>query len=184
MMIAREERAWFRYVIVGGVILLLLAWLASRTFAQAASEMKQNSVIAPAAVGQLDTKASAPVFTDYRGVKIGASADEVKELLDEKPESDDGNALLFDFSDGEMAQIVLDGNKKVRLIAVTYTGKNAKAPTYQSVFGASVPVKEMADGRVYNMVQYPEAGYWVAYSSLAPSNDERMVAITIQKLGN
>ena len=183
-MIAKQERVWVKYLIVGSVIVLLLVWLAGRTFGQNSSSIKQNVGGAPASLGQVLNDNPQPVLTDYKGVKIGASVDEVKELLDEKPKSDDGNSLLYVFSDGEMAQIVLDEDKKVRLIAVTYTGKEAHAPTYESVFGASVPVKEMADGRVYNMVSYPDAGYWVAYSSSAPGKDDRMIAVTMQKIVN
>lgn len=183
-MIARQEKVWIKVFIVGIVIAVLLIWLAGRTFGQAAPGTEQNVTTEPAPLAIPGTQTPKPVFTDYRGVKIGASADEVKKILDEKPKSDDGSTLLYVFSDGEMAQISLDSENKVQLIAVTYTGKGANPPTYESVFGSEVPLKEMPDGRVYNLVRYPDAGYWVTYSTTNPKNDDRMVAVTMQRLGN
>lgn len=121
-----------------------------------------------------------PLLTEYKQIKIGMTADEVRDKLDKKPEVADKDGFFYRFSDSESAQIMLDAEKKVRVIVVMYADRNGSAPKYADVFGALVPVSEMPDGRVYNLVRYPDAGYWVAYNRTAGENP--MVTVTIQKL--
>lgn len=178
-MLMREQRVVLRYLVTGGVLLVLVFWLASRSFAQ---EVAQQKPVTGPAVSKSATPS--PVMTEYRGIKIGLTADNVRELIDEKPQSSDDRGYFYVFSDSETAQILIDSDKKVRAIAVTYLGKDANAPTYEAVFGKDVPIKRAADGRVYNMVTYPDAGYWVAYSSLGPEAKDPLVSITIQSTEN
>lgn len=121
-----------------------------------------------------------PVLTDYKGIKIGMSADEVRDKIDEKPKVADKDGFYYNFSDDESAQIVLDENKKVRVILVIYSGKAPVAPKYEDVFGKSVPVTETEGGGVYNLVRYPEAGFWIAYNRTA--GDDPTITVTIQKM--
>ena len=121
-----------------------------------------------------------PVFTEYKGVKIGMTADEVRNIIDRKPKIEDKDGYYYVFSDAEALQIVLDENKKVKVISIMYSGENSNAPTYESVFGKEIPFETSPDGRTYKLVRYPAAGYWVAYSSSAGENPS--VSVTIQKL--
>jgi hypothetical protein len=77
-------------------------------------------------------------------------------------------------------QIRVDADKKVRFIAITYLDENKNAPKFADVFGAEIPVAEKPDGSIYNLVRYPEAGYWVAYSRTA--GEKPSVTVTMQKL--
>lgn len=121
-----------------------------------------------------------PVFSEYKGIVIGMPADEVREKIDKKPKIEDKDGFYYVFSDNESMQIVLDENKKVKVISIIYSGGNANAPTYEAVFGKDVSLEPGADGRVYKLIRYPESGYWVAYSSGA--GEKPTVTVTIQKL--
>jgi len=121
-----------------------------------------------------------PVFTEYKGITIGMTADAVLEKIDKKPKIEDKDGFYYVFSDDEAMQIVLDENKKVKVISIIYAGGNSNTPTYEAVFGKDVPLEQGADGRVYKLIRYPESGYWVAYSSGA--GDKPTVTVTIQKL--
>ena len=178
-MLIREQRVVLKYLLMVGVLMILVTWLASRSFAQEVAQ--QKAVTGPTAS---KSGTPAPVMTEYRGVKIGLTAGNVRDLIDEKPQSEDDSGYFYVFSDSETAQILLDDNKRVRAIAVTYLGKDANAPTYEAVFGKDMPVKHSADGRVYNMVTYPKSGFWVAYSSLGPEAKNPLISITIQSTDN
>jgi hypothetical protein len=119
-----------------------------------------------------------PVLTDYKGIKIGANAEEVRDRLG-KPKIDDKDGFFYDWDD-EMAQIRVDGDKKVRLVSITYLDKNDNTPKYADVFGAEAQVPTKSDGSIYNLIRYPEAGYWVAYSRTA--GEKPTVTVTMQKM--
>jgi len=118
-----------------------------------------------------------PVLTAYKGVRIGMAADEVRETLDKKPEVAYKDGFYYVFSDDESAQIMLDAERKVTAIVAIY--RNGKAPKYTDVFGAEASLAETPDGRIYNLIRYPEAGFWVAYNRTA--GDEPVITVTIQK---
>lgn len=52
------------------------------------------------------------------------------------------------------------------------------APTPEAVLGTGIEAKP--DGTLYKLVQYPEAGYWVAYSRTA--GNEPLTVITMQAM--
>ena len=116
-----------------------------------------------------------PVFTDYRGVRIGMSADEVKTTLKNLKDGGTGQDFVV-FSEGEAAQIYYDENKKVIAISIDYIG-DSKAPAPNSVLGIELEAKP--DGSMYQLNRYPEAGYWVSYNRTA--GDKPIVTITMQK---
>jgi len=119
-----------------------------------------------------------PVLIDYKGIKIGTTAEEVRDKLG-KAKIDDKDGFFYD-ADDEMVQIRLDGDQKVRLVSITYLNKNEHTPKYADVFGAEAQAPTKPDGSIYNLVRYPEAGYWVAYSRTA--GEKPTVTVTMQKL--
>lgn len=157
-------------------ILSLIFWLTTATaFAQtetAKIEVQENA----------EQTILQPVLTEYKGIKIGMTSDEVREKLDKKPKVADNDGLFYVFSDEESVQIGLDADKKVRVISIMYAGKNAEVPKYEDVFGKDIALSKTEDGRIYNLVRYPESGFWVAYSQTA--GDNPMTTITIQKMWN
>jgi len=118
-----------------------------------------------------------PVLREYRGVKIGMNASEVRQKLGDPKEKSD-RLDLYQFSDNEMAQIYYDDAKKVMAVAVIYTGRNSNAPSAKAVLGREVQAR--ADGSAHLMIRYPKAGYWVSYSRTA--GDEPIVTVTMQRL--
>lgn len=122
---------------------------------------------------------SLPVWSAYKGVTIGMTADEVRHKLG-KAGIDDKDGFYYRFSDDEFAQIRIDKASKVRLISVTYSGPTGNLPAPSLVFGDAVKVTSKSDGSSYKMVRYPSAGYWVAYSRRA--GKEPSVTVTLQKM--
>jgi len=120
---------------------------------------------------------SQPVMTEYKSVKIGTGADEVRDKLG-KAEIDDEDGFYYRFSDEEFVQIRIDTNNKVHLISVTYSGENA--PKFTDVFGEETKAEAKPDGSVYRLVRYPKVGYWVAYSRTA--GEKPTITVTMQKL--
>ncbi len=120
-----------------------------------------------------------PVLKNYKEVKIGATADDVRDKLG-KAKIDDKDGFYYEIDDDEMAQIRLGKDKKVRLISITYTSDNKNAPKFEDVLGTDVKAEPNADGKIYKLVRYPEAGYWVAYSRTA--GDKPTVTVTMQKM--
>ena len=118
-----------------------------------------------------------PLYHDYKGIEIGMVQEEVRKKLGSPKDKDETQDLYLFAEEKEAAQIFYR-EKKVFAISVSYMGVKAGAPEAKAVFGANV--EPTADGRVYKMVRYPEAGYWVSYSRIA--GDEPMVTVTMQKL--
>jgi len=120
-----------------------------------------------------------PVLTDYKEIKIGTTAEEVRDKLG-KAKIDDKDGFYYEISDDEFAQIRVDKDKKVRVLSITYSDKNKNTPKYRDVFGVDAVEAAKPDGSVYKLIRYPEAGYWVAYSRTA--GDKPTVTVTMQKM--
>ena len=121
--------------------------------------------------------ATEPVFKDYKGVRIGMSADEVAEKLGEAAVKDD-NEGVFLISDFEMVQVLYDKAGAVSAISITYSAEHPNVPNALAVLGEDVTAD--ADGRIYKLIRYPESGYWVAYSRTAGAAP--VVSVTINKM--
>jgi hypothetical protein len=130
------------------------------------------------AITKSEPAAPKPVFQGYKKVMIGMTFDEVKNALG-KAQSESAEELFYTF-DEETAQILFDRDKKVRVISLNYTEKAKNVPKFEDVFGADVAKEPAADGRLYKMVRYPEAGFWVAYDGSV--NGNAAVSVTIQKI--
>lgn len=118
-----------------------------------------------------------PAFSDYKGITIGMSAEEVRQKLDRLREKGDKQDF-FVFSDAETAQVYYDTDKKVSAISVDYLRDNSGAPAAETVLGKAVTPRN--DGSMYELVRYPEAGYWVSYNRTA--GDNPTVTVTMQKI--
>ncbi len=124
-----------------------------------------------------ETAAAEPVFRDYRGVTIGMDAGEARRRLGEG-NSNGRTDDLFRISDHEMVQLYYDASGKVRAISIMYIGRDSNAPQARDVLGEDVAPGD--DERVYKLIRYPQAGYWVAYSRTA--GDSPMVTVTMQRM--
>ena len=119
-----------------------------------------------------------PVFHDYRGVKLGWLADDVRKKLG-NPANKSDEQDYYEFSDNEKASVYYDkATKQVTAISVDFIGAATGILTPQQVFGAEIEAK--SDGSKSRLVRYPKAGYWVSYSRTA--GDSPIISVTMQKL--
>lgn len=129
-----------------------------------------------AAVSAAPTAIQQPLYTEYKGVRLGMTAEEARTKLG-SPTFMDKELGYFVLSGTETAQIAFDDAGKVRLISVDYlNGTGAPEPT--AVVGAELETRE--NGTLYKVVYYKSLGFSVSYSRVAGT--VLIVSITIQKL--
>jgi hypothetical protein len=117
-----------------------------------------------------------PLYSDFRVVRLGMTAEEVRSGLG-NPVLKDDEMDYFVLSENLTAQIVYDQAHKAKAISVDYAG-GVGAPGYRAVVGPEL--QNRADGSAYQMVRYPAQGFWVSYNrSTGPLF---VVTITIQKM--
>ena len=163
-----------RVRLIPGFFLILCLALATQSKSRDDGQNQQKANTG--ASGEL-TKTSGPAFTEYRGVRIGMSATDVRQKLG-KPKVKDKAQDLFVFTDNESAQIFYDAQENVYAISIDFTGRNNDAPTAREVLNEDVAAK--ADGSIYRMKQYSDAGYWVSYNRT--SSEPPQITITVQKI--
>ena len=117
-----------------------------------------------------------PLMTEYKGVRIGMTADEAHAKLGKGMKVD--NYEFYVLSDRETAQLLFDASNNVVGISVDFLG-GVGAPDYRAVVGPDINVKP--DGSMYKMVRYDNLGFWVSYNRTA-NGTVAMVSITIQKM--
>ena len=119
-----------------------------------------------------------PVFLEYRGVKIGWVADDVRKKLGNPADKGDEQDFYV-FGEKETCQVLYDkATRQVTAISVDFMSGAQSVITPQQVFGSDIEAKP--DGSKYKLVRYPKAGYWVSYSRTA--GDSPIVTVTIQKM--
>ncbi|HYE15620.1 MAG TPA: hypothetical protein VD968_14340 [Pyrinomonadaceae bacterium] len=134
------------------------------------------SALSSAAAAQGNEK-EGPAFVEYKGVRIGMTADEARKKLGDPTDKGDTQDF-YAFNDNESCQVFYDGQKKVFAVSVTYLGEKASAPSAKAVLGSDVEAKP--DGSMHRLVRYPKAGYWVSYTRT--SGDSPMTVIAMQKI--
>src|ERR1041384_756178 len=120
-----------------------------------------------------------PVFHEYRGIKLGSLADDVrKKLGNPANKSDEQDYFMFN-NENERAQIYYDKDtRQVTAISVDFMSGASEIITPQQVFRADFEAK--SDGSKAKLVRYPKAGCWVSYSRTA--GDKPIISVTIQKM--
>ena len=142
----------------------------------ASAQTAQQQQVAVNSKASSTAAANVPVYSDYRGIKIGMSADEVRSKVNGIKKGDAQDFLTF--SEHESAQIYYDDKGKVTAISIDYFGDTNGAPTPEAVLGSAIEAKP--DGSMYQMNRYRDAGYWVSYNRTA--GDKPIVTITMQKM--
>ncbi|HYX28925.1 MAG TPA: hypothetical protein VE863_10175 [Pyrinomonadaceae bacterium] len=153
------------------LIALVVVLMTGFIFGANAQPQRTRTATADTSVGQQQ-----PLYTDFRGVKLGMTADEVREKLG-APVLKDAELDYFVLSDSISAQVAYDANHKARIISVDYANGTG-APDYRSVVGEALTTR--ADGSAYAMVRYESRGFWVSYNRTAGT--VIIVTITIQKI--
>jgi hypothetical protein len=154
-------------------------WLLSRALLVVISFMIAAGVVSAQTARKPAGTEEEPVFHEYRGVKLGWLADEVrKKLGNPANKSDEQDYYLFN-DEKERAQIYYDAKtRQVTAISVDFGTGATEVITPQQVFGADFEAN--ADGSKSKLVRYPKAGCWVSYSRT--KGDSPIVSVTIQKM--
>src|SRR6266481_5417701 len=117
-----------------------------------------------------------PAFSDFKGVRIGMTADAARKKLG-SPRDKSAEQDFYVFNDTQAVQIFYDKAGAVTAISIDFmTGANA-IPSAREVLGTEAETK--SDGSVYKLLRYPKAGYWVSYSRTAGGSPT--TTITMQK---
>lgn len=117
-----------------------------------------------------------PLYTEYRGVRLGMSAEEARVKLG-TPALKASDQDFYVFSENETAQIVYDAAQKVVTISTDYLG-GIGAPDYKAVVGGEL--ERTANGSLYSIVRYESLGVWVSYNRT--TGPMTSVTVTIQKI--
>ncbi|MDQ5845759.1 MAG: hypothetical protein M3539_10750 [Acidobacteriota bacterium] len=158
-----------------GKFLLLAIMLVTITIfvmaGPSSAQTRSRAAIAPA-----PSVTKQPLYTDYKGVRLGMTVAEVRGKLG-APAYMDNELDYFALSVTETAQIVYDATRKVKTISVDYQNGTG-APEPAAVVGVDLETK--ANGSLYRQVRYDSLKFWVSYSRIAGPTS--IVTITIQKI--
>ena len=143
------------------------------------------SVLAPMTLraqrnrARADEPENQPVFTEFKGVRIGMSTDEARKKLG-NPRDKSAEQDFYIFNDTQTVQVFYDKAGAVTAISIDFMSGASSVPSAKEVLGTEAEKKP--DGSVYKMLRYPKAGYWVSYSRTA--GDTPTITITMQKIGS
>ena len=120
--------------------------------------------------------AQQPLYTEYKGVRLGMSAEEARAKLG-MPALKGSDQDYYVLSENETAQICYDAAQKVITISVDYLG-GIGAPDYKAVVGGEL--EQMANGSLYRIVRYESLRFWVSHNrATVPVTS---VTVTIQRI--
>src|SRR5215831_6219034 len=140
--------------------------------------MALTAVPAAVSYAQKATVVDQPLFSDFKGVRIGMSTDEARKKLG-SPRDKGDDQDFYVFNDTQAVQVFYDiATKTVTAISIDYMNGANAIPTAKDVVGTEPEAK--ADGSAYKMVRYPKAGFWVSYSKTAGNSPT--ITITLQKI--
>jgi hypothetical protein len=132
-------------------------------------------VISGAVYGQ---NGDGPLFSDFKGVRIGMPTDEARKKLGSPKEKGDEQDYYL-FNETQQVMVYYDKTTKtVTAISIDFMNGANQIPAPREIIGSELEAK--SDGSGYKMVRYPKAGYWVAYSRTA--GKAPTITITMQKI--
>jgi hypothetical protein len=126
--------------------------------------------------GQRQKTADEPLFSEFKGVRIGTPTEEARKKLGSPSSKADDQDLYVD--DNQIVQVYYDKAKTVSAISIDFSTGATGIPAPKDVIGGEPDTK--ADGSAYKMVRYPKLGYWVSYSRTAGASPT--ITVTIQKI--
>lgn len=150
--------------------LFLLATLLLFVSGSNARAQKSRAAVAPLPAAQ------APLFNEYKGVRLGMTGEQARSKLGKSTFSDK-ELDYFVLSNTEAVQVGYDAQGKVNAISIDFQN-GIGAPDPKAVVGADLELRE--NGTSYRVVHYDSLGFWVSYSRTA--GPVLIVTITMQKM--
>lgn len=138
------------FFLIGAILLPLLAGLVANGQTEAKGVR----------IAKAHAQVQQPVYREYRGVRLGMTAAEVRAKLGE-PAMKSDEQDFYVLSANETVQIVYNAPQKVVTISTDYAG-GVGAPDYKSVVGEGL-LLERPDGSLFRMVMYDSERFWVSY---------------------
>ena len=152
------------FLLIGALLILLLGSLVAN-----------GQSVAPGAItARGGAQAQQPLYREYRGVRLGMTATEVRAKLGE-PALKSDEQDFFVISANETAQIAYNAAQKVMTISTDYAG-GIGAPDYRTAVGEGMLLTR-PDGSVFKMAMYDSERFWVSYNKSATTVP--VVTITI-----
>ena len=141
------------FFLIGALLILLLGSLVAN-----------GQSVAPGAITTRGgVQAQQPLYREYRGVRLGMTAVEVRAKLGE-PALKSDEQDFFVISANETAQIAYAA-QKVMTISTDYAG-GIGAPDYSTAVGEGMLLTR-PDGSVFKMAMYDSERFWVTYNKSA-----------------
>ena len=151
------------FLLIGILLLLALARIATgQSETPGARSLKSQAQV------------QQPLYREFRGVRLGMTAAEVRAKLGE-PAMKSDEQDFFVISTNETAQVAYNAAQKVITISTDYAG-GVGAPDYRTVVGEGM-LLQRPDGTVFKMVMNDTERFWVTYSKSATTPS--IVTITI-----
>lgn len=142
----------FLFFLIGAILLLALGVVAK---GQAQTSVAKT-VSAQAQIQQ-------PAYREYRGIRLGMTATEVRAKLGE-PALKSDEQDFYVVSASETAQFAYNAAHQVMTISTDYMN-GVGAPDYRTVVGEGL--LERPDGSLFRMVLHDSERYWVSYNKSA-----------------
>jgi hypothetical protein len=133
----KNTKLFSRLMVAAMVTIITLFVAALAVSAQTEDEVAKQEQLVKAENGDTAVKSTMepmPVFTGYKGIQIGMSAEDVRQKVDSLKQKGDAQDF-FVFSEVETAQVFYDQDKKVKAVSVDYLGKDSNAPSPKDVLG-------------------------------------------------
>ena len=146
---------------IGEIILFVIGVLLLILLASAVANGQSESPRARAA--KAHAQIQQPLYREYRGVRLGMAATEVRTKLGE-PAMKSDEQDFYVISPNETVQFAYDAGQKVVTISTDYLG-GVGAPDYKSVVGEGL--LHRPDGSVFRMAMYDSERFWVSYNKSA-----------------
>ncbi|MDX6577369.1 MAG: hypothetical protein QOE96_3322 [Blastocatellia bacterium] len=124
-----------------------------------------------------DDPENQPTFSEFKGVRIGMTADATRKKLG-NPRDKSAEMDLYVFNDTQAVQVYYDKAGAVTAISIDFMSGANTIPSAKEVLGAEAEAK--TDGSIYKLLRYPKAGYWVSYSRTAGTSPT--TTITMQRI--
>jgi hypothetical protein len=118
-----------------------------------------------------------PLFSEFRGVRIGMMAEAARKKLG-NPHDKSAEMDLYVFNDTQAVEVFYDKTGAVSAISIDFMSGANGVPSAKEILGTEADAK--ADGSVYKLLRYPKAGYWVSYSRTAGTTPT--TTVTMQKI--